>query len=65
MMWLTDSITKNKVAINPEYIVVVFRIPENTQSQPEYIGKTAVNLTTGSIVVEESEFEVVGMMKAV
>jgi len=65
MMWLTDSINKHKVAINPEYVVVVFRIPENTQSQPEYIGKTAVNLTTGSIIVEESEFEVVGMMQAV
>ena len=62
MLWLTDSINKHKVAINSKYVVAVFRIPENTQTQTEYIGKTAINLTTGTIIVDESEFDVVGMI---
>ena len=58
MIWVTDFINKSKVAINPKYVVVVFRISEGQENA----GKTAINLTTGSIIVEESEFDVVGMM---
>lgn len=63
MIWLTDAINKHKVAINPYYIVAVFRIPEDSQAAAEQIGKTGITLTNGSIIVEESEFDVVGMMQ--
>ena len=63
MLWLTDSINKHKVAINPKYVVAVFRIPENSESAPEHVGKTGITLTNGSITVDESEFDVVGMMQ--
>jgi hypothetical protein len=63
MIWVTDTINKHKVAINPQYVVAVFQIiagPDPTKN--EHVGKTAVNLTTGTIIVEESELDVVGMM---
>jgi hypothetical protein len=58
MIWLTDAINKNKVAINPDYVVAIFKVPEGV----DHAGKTAVNLTTGSIIVEEDELDVVGKM---
>jgi uncharacterized protein YlzI (FlbEa/FlbD family) len=61
MIWLTDAINKHKVAINPHYIVAVFRIPEGSEAA-DHVGKTGITLTNGSIIVEESELEVVGMM---
>jgi hypothetical protein len=63
MIWVTDSMTKNRVAINPTYVVAVFRIPETTEAQKEYVGKTAINMTNSTIVVDEPELEVVGMMQ--
>jgi len=66
MIWLTDAVNKHKVAINPRYIVAVFQVPESTdEKQNELVGKTAINLTTGSIIVEETEYDVVGRMAAV
>ena len=63
MIWITDTINKHKVAINPQYVVAVFQVPESTdEKQNVLVGKTAINLTTGSIIVEENEFDVVGMM---
>jgi len=63
MIWLTDAVNGNKVAINPHYIVAVFQVPESTDDkQNALVGKTAINLTTGSIIVEENELDVVGMM---
>jgi len=65
MIWLTDAVNNHKVAVNPDYVVAVFRIPETTdKEQNAFIGKTAINLTTGSIIVDESEFEVVGMINS-
>ena len=66
MIWLTDSVNGHKVAVNPQYIVAVFTIPETTnEEQNKLIGKTAINLTTGSIIVDETEYDVVGRMAAV
>ena len=66
MIWLTDSVNGHKVAINPQYIVAVFTIPETAdEEQNKLIGKTAINLTTGSIIVDETEYDVVGRMAAV
>ena len=65
MMWLTDSVNGHKVAVNPQYVVAVFQVPKTSnEDQNKLIGKTAINLTTGSIIVDESEFDVVGMMQA-
>jgi uncharacterized protein YlzI (FlbEa/FlbD family) len=58
MIWVTDALNGNKVAINPQYVVAIFKIPEGIDNS----GKTAINLTTGSIVVEENELDIVGMM---
>ena len=65
MIWLTDAVNKHKVAVNPHYVVAVFQIPETTdKEQNAFIGKTAINLTTGSIIVDESELDIVGMINA-
>ena len=66
MIWLTDSVNGHKVAVNPQYIVAVFKIPETTnEEQNKLVGKTAINLTTGSIIVDETEYDIVGRMAAV
>jgi len=65
MIWLTDAVNGHKVAVNPHYIVAVFQVPESTdEKQNALVGKTAINLTTGSIIVNESELDVVGQMVA-
>ena len=58
MIWVTDCQTKKKVALNPEYIVAVF-----VATDGENIGKTAINLINGQIIVEESDYDVVGMIQ--
>jgi len=65
MIWLTDSVNGHKVAVNPQYIVAVFQIPETSdEEQNKLVGKTAINLLTGSIIVDETEFDVVGRIMA-
>jgi hypothetical protein len=57
MIWITEAASGNKIAINPTYVVAVFTITEGDQK-----GKTAINLTNGNVVVEETDFDVIGMM---
>jgi hypothetical protein len=57
MIWITEATSGNKIAINPTYVVAVFTITEGDQK-----GKTAINLTNGNVVVEETDFDVIGMM---
>jgi len=65
MIWLTDAVNGHKVAINPHYIVAVFQVPKtDDEERNALIGKTAINLTTGSIIVDESEYDVIGRMAA-
>jgi hypothetical protein len=59
MIWSTEAASGNKIAINPTYIVAVFTISDGEQK-----GKTAINLTNGNVVVNESDYDVVGMMSA-
>lgn len=59
MIWITESASGNKIAINPTYIVAVFTITDGEQK-----GKTAINLTNGNVVVNESDYDIVGMMVA-
>jgi uncharacterized protein YlzI (FlbEa/FlbD family) len=56
MIWITEATSGNKIAINPTYIVAVFTISDGEQK-----GKTAINLTNGNVVVDESDYEVIGM----
>lgn len=54
MFYVTDAVTKNRVAINPSHVVAVFKIPEG-----EHADKTGVNLVNGSIVCEEDDYVIV------
>lgn len=58
MIWVTESINGNKVAINSTYIVAVFTVADGEQQ-----GKTAINLTNGSIIVDESDIDIVGLIQ--
>ena len=54
MIYVTDAVTKNRVAINPEHVVAVFKIPEG-----EHANLTGINLVNGSIVCEEDDYAIV------
>ena len=58
LVYFTDATNQQKVAINPKYVVVVFVLPDG-----EMQGKTVIGLTTGNIVVEESQIDVVGIIE--
>lgn len=57
MIYLTDVPSQRKVALNPDHIIAVFVIADG-----DYVGKTGINLSNGSIVVEEQDFDVVAMI---
>jgi hypothetical protein len=57
MIYVTDSVMNNRVAINPAQVVAVFKIPEGEQA-----GKTGINLVNGSIVCEEEDYEIVALI---
>ena len=61
MFYVTDAITKNRVAISPTHVVAVFKIPEvDAQgNKQEMAGHTGINLVNGSIVCEEEDYAVV------
>ena len=50
MFYVTDAVTKNRVALNAKHVVAVFKIPEG-----EHAGKTGVNMVNSSIVCEEED----------
>jgi hypothetical protein len=58
LVYFTDATNQQKVAVNPKYAVVVFVLPDG-----ELKGKTVIGLTTGNIVVEESQLDVVGILQ--
>jgi hypothetical protein len=58
MIYVTDAISKNRVAINTAHVVAVFKIPDGEQA-----GKTGVNLVNGSIICDEEDYEIVGLIK--
>jgi hypothetical protein len=61
MFYVTDAVTKNRVAINPAHVVAVFKIPEvdGQGIKSEMAGYTGINLINGSIVCEEDDYAVV------
>lgn len=56
LKYVTDANTLKKVAINSEHVVAVFEIPDGDQA-----GKTGINMVNGSIVVQETDYEVVAI----
>jgi hypothetical protein len=61
MFYVTDAVTKNRVAISPTHVVAVFKIPEvDAQgNKQEMAGHTGINLVNGSIVCQEEDYAVV------
>ena len=61
MFYVTDAVTKNRVAINPAHVVAVFKIPEvdSEGNKQAMFGHTGINLVNGSIVCEEEDYAIV------
>lgn len=55
LLYFTDAVNGASVAVNPEYVVVVFSATEG-----EHEGKTIINLSGGSLVTSDSLLDVVG-----
>jgi hypothetical protein len=58
LVYFTDSVTKNKIAINPTYVVGVF-----IANAEEHKGKTVLSLLNGSFLIDESQIDVVGILQ--
>lgn len=58
LVYFTDVVSKKPVAVNPKYVVAVFSIVEG-----ELKDKTAISLVNGSVAVDESQTEVVGVLQ--
>ena len=59
LIYFTDATSGGKLAINPKRVVVVFTLPEGDMK-----GKTAIGLTTGNCIVDESRLDVVGALQS-
>lgn len=63
LIYFTEAQSKNSVAINPTQIVSVFTIDKaENQTMAEFVGKTAIVLLNGNVVVEEAYLDVVGLI---
>jgi hypothetical protein len=58
LIYFTDAITGNKLAINPEYVTGVF-----IANDEENKGKTVLSLINGSFLIAESQIEAVGVLQ--
>jgi hypothetical protein len=59
MLYFTEVGTKNSLAINPEYVVLVFQKIEDDEKL------TVINMINGNVAVEEDYLETVGRLNAV
>ena len=59
LIYFTDIVSKNPIAVNPKYVVAVFPIVEGDLKD-----KTAISLVNGSVAVEETQIEVVGRIQS-
>jgi hypothetical protein len=57
-VYFTDATSQQKIAINPKQVVAVFTVKEG-----EMAGKTAIGVVNGSVLVEESQIDVVGTLQ--
>jgi hypothetical protein len=58
LIYFTDAVTKQQVAINPNYVCCVFVAQEG-----ELKGQTVIALTSGTVIVEQSQIDVVGAIQ--
>jgi hypothetical protein len=58
LIYFTDAVSQNKIAINTEYVTGVF-----IANDDEHKGKTVVALLNGSFLVTESQIDAVGMIQ--
>ena len=58
LIYFTDAVSGNKLAINPEYVTGVF-----IANDEENKGKTVLSLINGSFLVNESQIETVGVLQ--
>ena len=58
LVYFTDAVTQQQIAINPQYVVAVFVALEG-----EVKNKTVIGLTTGNVIVEQSQLDVVGILQ--
>ena len=59
LIYFTDAVTQEQIAINPTYVTVVF-----TAQDGDMKGKTVIGLTNGTLIVEQSQVDVVGTLQA-
>jgi hypothetical protein len=59
LIYFTDAVTQDQIAINPTYVTAVF-----TAQEGDMKGKTVIGLTNGNLVVEQSQIDVVGALQA-
>lgn len=57
LIHFTDVTTKNSIAVNPKYVVVVFTTKDDKGEV------TIINTSTGNLAVEESYIDVVGRLQ--
>jgi len=58
LVYFTDAVTEQQIAVNPTYVTAVFVATEG-----EMKGKTVIGLINGSVVVKESQIDVVGVIQ--
>lgn len=57
MIYVTDIVNNNKVAINTRNVIAIFKIIDG-----EHIGKTCVTLTSGHIYTAEEDYDLVAQI---
>ena len=57
LVYFTESLSGNSIAINPQYVVAVF-----TAKDGDNEGKTVIGVTNGSVFVNENFTDVVGTL---
>lgn len=60
LIWVKESRSGNQIAINSKNVVAVFEVMDENESK----GKTAIALSNGTVVVEDSLLEVVSRINA-
>jgi hypothetical protein len=56
LVYFTDALTGNSIAVNPFYVTAVFTVADGG----EHNGKTAINTLSGTIVTTETQLDAVG-----
>lgn len=58
LVYFTDAVSGEAVAINPKHVTCVF-----TAKEGEMQGKTVISVTNGNLVVTEDMVNVVGVLQ--